>query len=97
MINDLDVLLGPEDQSIAAALYLWPIPQGSQIGVCGLAVSTAEKGGTYFQEGTVYATTYNDKFEGVMGTKIVYHNFHDRLSNASHLSLSVSSLNYKQN
>ena len=91
MINDLDVLLGLKDQSIAAAFHLWPIPQGSQIGVCGLAISTADKGGTYFQKGTVYATTY-DKFEGVMGAKI-----HDRLSNASHLSLSVSSLNYKQN
>ena len=86
MINDLDVLLGPKDQSIAAAFYLWPIPQGSQIVVCGLAVSTAEKGGTYFR-GTVYATAYNDKFEGVMGTKIVYHRFHDKLNNASHPSL----------
>ena len=56
--------------------------------MCGLAVSTAKKGGTYFQEGTVYATTY-DKFEGVMGTKIVYHSFHNRLGNASHLSLSL--------
>ena len=49
MIKDLDVLLGPEDQSIAAAFYLWPIPQGSQIGVCGLAVSTAEKAGLIFR------------------------------------------------